>query len=76
MKIVFTENQYNSWFTLEPETPAEVAQLYRMANNSKVEKPQIILFFGGNDREKVYCNVTIKKLSPKSNKVETRVKNY
>lgn len=70
------ENQYNSWFELEPETATETAQLFRMVNNSKAEKPEMYLSFGTDEKSKVWCNVTIKKLKPTSNKVSNSINNY
>ena len=76
MKIEFKENEYNSWFELEPETAIETAQLFRMVNNSKAEKPQLYLSFGNNDKSKVWCCVSIGKLKSTSNKVSNSIKNY
>ena len=76
MKITFTENEYNSNFNIEPETADEVAQLFRMVNNSKAEKPEMYLSFGSNDKTKIWCCVSINKLKPASNKVINSIKNY
>lgn len=76
MKIEFTESEYWSDFNLTPETPAEVAMLYRMVNNSKAEKPEMYLSFGKDEKVTISCNVSIKKLKPESNKVVNSIRNY
>lgn len=76
MIIRFHENDYNSWFDIEPETPQETAQLYRMVRNSKAQKPEMYMSFGADEKSKIWCTVTIKKLSKESNKVSNSIKNY
>jgi len=76
MKIQFTETRYYSVFELEPETPEEVAQLFRMTNNSKAEKPEIYLSFGNDDKSKIYCVASFKKMKDTSNKIVNSIKNY
>lgn len=76
MKIELFESQYNSWFEIEPETATEVAMLFRMVNNSKAEKPEMYLSFGTDENQKVWCNVTIKKLKPTSSKISNSINNH
>lgn len=45
MKFEFEEHLHGSWITLTPETPKEVAQLLRVAKNTKAQKPDIYFSF-------------------------------
>lgn len=58
MKLEFSENDYGTDITLKPETPAEVAQLFRMTRNAKAGKADIFLSFSSSD---VYANVRLNK---------------
>lgn len=76
MKITFWESQHGTSIELTPETPEEVGQLFRMVNNSTAEKPQMYLSFGSGDKDAPGANIWIKKLKPKSHKVENSIRNY
>lgn len=76
MKISFQESQYGTSIELEPETPEEVGQLFRMVNNSLAEKPKMHLSFGAEEKNLPYANIWIKKLKPSSNKVKNSIQNH
>lgn len=58
MKIEFDENKFGGDFTIYPETPAEFAQLLRLAKNANSSKPEIHVNFSTDNP---YCSLWIKK---------------
>jgi hypothetical protein len=75
MKISFNENDHHTGFALEPETPAEVAMLYRLVQNSKAEKPELYLSFGSDQKCSVWAHVSIKKIKKDSNGFKSNISN-
>lgn len=61
MKIEFNEYKFGASVHLTPETPAEVAQLARFANNAKAEKPSISLSFS---TDIPCCDIYMNKVHP------------
>lgn len=60
MKFKFEENNYGMSVTLIPETPLEVAKLFRFTNNAKQEKPDVFLSFAGDEP---YLHVSMRKIA-------------
>jgi hypothetical protein len=58
MKFEFRENKWNTNIELTPETPEEVAKLFKLTKNSKAVKPNIHLTF----YDAVYCNISFPKI--------------
>ncbi len=58
MKIEFRESENFGEFNLIPETPAEVAQLFRLSKNAVAEKPGIFLSFSSNTP---WCVISLRK---------------
>lgn len=59
MKIEFVEREWGIEFNLTPETVAETAQLFRFANNTKAEKPDVFLSFSSDTP---WASITLKKI--------------
>lgn len=75
MIIEFVETDYETALTFFPETADEVAQLYRMVNNSKAQKPYLFLQFNDSGR-RIYGHVSMKKIKMKSASYKTSISNY
>lgn len=63
MKVNFFETEHASEISLTPETVEETAALLRMTNNTKAQKPTIIMGF----HDKPYCDIWMKKVEKKEN---------
>jgi hypothetical protein len=60
MKLEYSENRWGLSIFLHPETPAEMAQLARVAKNAKAEKPLIYLNFSTSEH---YLSLNINKIN-------------
>lgn len=61
MKLLFDENDYGTFITLQPETMEEVSQLFRMAKNSKKQPADIYMRFDGKQPEAHVAFYKVKK---------------
>lgn len=62
MKIEFFENKQGIDINMEPETPAEMAQLARFAQNAKKEAPICNLYFNSDNPN---MSIWLKKIDEK-----------
>lgn len=60
MKIEYRESEHGLQIELVPETPKEVAELFRFAKNVKAEKPCVSMYFASDSPR---CSIWMKKLS-------------
>jgi hypothetical protein len=60
MKMTFFENENGMSIDMIPETPEEVAMLFRVTNNARAEKPSISLYLSGKEPS---CSIWLRKIS-------------
>lgn len=60
MKVEVMENDYGLGIEITPETPEEVAQLFRFTNNAKAEKPSVSLYFSSKSP---LCSIWLRKIN-------------
>jgi hypothetical protein len=65
MKIQFFESEYGTGITLVPETVEEMSQFARSANNTKMDKPSVRLYFGSSPSLEVWLP-KVKKAAQKN----------
>lgn len=75
MRIEFVETKYETALTIFPDTADEVAQLFRMTQNTKAEKPYLSLQFNDESGKQVYGMICLHKIKESSNKIITHVSN-
>ncbi len=73
MKIIFQETASSGEFELIPETPAEVATLFRFARNAAAKKPSIYLTFSSNEPS-CYVSIEKRKRSVQVNSINNKLK--
>jgi hypothetical protein len=61
MKLEYWESENGLQIDLTPETPKEVAELFRFANNTRAEKPSVSMYFASDNPK---CAIWLRKLSP------------
>lgn len=62
MKADFNESPFCTWVDLIPETPEDVAALLRMVENTKAQKPELIIWF----KKGVSAQIYMKKIDEKA----------
>lgn len=75
MKFQFTETEEWTSVDLIPETPHEVASLFRMVHNSKRDKPELYLSFGSKEGSDVSANIFLKKIDSTAANFSTTISN-
>lgn len=72
MMIEMFNRDWGTEFVITPETPVEVAELFRLTNNAKSEKPDMFLSFNG----KPYVSITMNKVAEKVRVNSVRPRNH